>query len=463
METNDIPDTEVSDWVPMTNPVHLAVLGKAGEELGELISAKDRCMIQGLDGIDPDSGKMNLDWLTDEVADVEAMLMHIKLRFNLNHYAISERRERKYAYKGKWFDKLQRDLDRNIAALKGGDAHKCLAIQYSDRMLCEPCHLAWDTNDIAPPTCPRTQGAIEYVMPIDYPAETLKLMAKQNPKLYIVPFYRELSSIQTKDWEGGKPNNLFLPYLLDYRHRQSPTKVWQDAARGIVSALFPGRELKHVSMPTVVKKATPVISATPKAREPQVIKYMMTVDTHEDVLVQLVKDYPDTLIFPFYTTSAIMPVQIRTMVLRLMRPRLLPPTITPSLGRDEFLGRLRSAVRHTLTDPPFMIVQPDAQFIEVTPPWDLPSKPAEVPETVEWYVGAYIGFNRMRFQYTNHRGVKSQREVRPIKVWFGSTPYHPINSALLKAYDYDRQGERDFEMGQMREVHYIGASENTGG
>ena len=30
----------------------------------------------------------------------------------------------------------------------------CHAIQYSDRMECSVCHLAWDTNDPAPPRCP---------------------------------------------------------------------------------------------------------------------------------------------------------------------------------------------------------------------------------------------------------------------------------------------------------------------
>jgi len=30
----------------------------------------------------------------------------------------------------------------------------CGAIQFSDRMNCAVCHLAWDTNDADPPTCP---------------------------------------------------------------------------------------------------------------------------------------------------------------------------------------------------------------------------------------------------------------------------------------------------------------------
>jgi hypothetical protein len=368
METNDIPNTEVSDWVPMTNPVHLAVLGKAGEELGELISAKDRCIIQGLDGIDPDSGKVNRDWLTDEVADVAAMLLHIARRFNLDSYAIEERKQRKYVYKGKWFDKLQRDLDANVADIKSLFS-KCLAIQYSDTTVCSACHLMWDTNDTAPPACPRMetkkrlQREINYVMLLDYPVETIKLMAEQNPNLYIVPFYIRMYGAMGKTsgamedvdtW--GNIRNVFKPQLLDMS-KCPPMGSWQDLARPVVENLFSGLgNLKEMRIPPLVQS---------------------------------------------------------------------PPT-----------------------EPP---------------PWELPSKPAEVPETVEWYVGAYdarVGFNRMRFQYTNHLGVKAQREVRPIKVWFGSTPYHPTSRALLKAYDYDRQGERDFEMGQMREVHWVGASEN---
>ena len=30
---------------------------------------------------------------------------------------------------------------------------KCKAVQHSDQMVCEPCRLAWDTNDPHPPEC----------------------------------------------------------------------------------------------------------------------------------------------------------------------------------------------------------------------------------------------------------------------------------------------------------------------
>lgn len=573
METNDIPNTEVSDWVPMSNPVHLAVLGKAGEELGELISAKDRCIIQGLDGIDPDSGKVNRDWLTDEVADVAAMLLHIARRFNLDSHAIEERKQRKYVYKGKWFDKLQRDLDRSIADIKTNMFSKCLAIQYSDTTVCSACNLVWDTNDTAPPTCPRMETKkrlmgdladnshwaplstepVEYVMLLDYPVETIKLMAEQNPNLYIVPFYGRMYGEMGKTsgamedvdtW--GNIRNVFKPQLLDMS-KCPPMGSWQDLARPVVENLLSGLgTLKERRVPPLVQSpptepektvfeymiavdqsrealmqlaqehpdvyimpfhtnlgqdsvpksqlvtrsigdsdeeflselrrlvrkrlvgdkthaqlievVPPVLPATLKAPEPQVIKYMMTVDTAAHDLAQLVKDYPDVYIIPFYTSNFLMPIGWPSSI-KVFKPRRVT-MYSPSLSRDELLDKLRSVVKQIFNDPPFMIVRPDTQFIEVTPPWELPSKPTEVPETVEWYVGAYVGFNRMRFQYTNHLGVKAQREVRPIKVWFGSTPYHPTSRALLKAYDYDRQGERDFEMGQMREVHWVGASEN---
>lgn len=48
--------------------------------------------------------------------------------------------------------------------------------------------------------------------------------------------------------------------------------------------------------------------------------------------------------------------------------------------------------------------------------------------------------------YTNYRGERSTRTFEPIKVWYGSTEYHPEPCLLLKAFDLDKGGERDFKM-----------------
>ena len=67
----------------MIDVVALKHLGKLGEEAGELQSAACRCIIQGIDEKDPGSGKVNREWLEDEIADVlanaELCMAHFKL------------------------------------------------------------------------------------------------------------------------------------------------------------------------------------------------------------------------------------------------------------------------------------------------------------------------------------------------------------------------------------------------
>lgn len=106
MEDDQIPVQAVSEWQPMTDIVGLAVLGKTMEECGELIAAMSRCINQGIDEREPTTGKPNKQWLEDEVADVEAMLAHVKTRFDLDLVRVVRRRDRKYVYKGTWFEKL---------------------------------------------------------------------------------------------------------------------------------------------------------------------------------------------------------------------------------------------------------------------------------------------------------------------------------------------------------------------
>lgn len=52
----------------------MAVLGKLIEECNELAARAARCVIHGLDETDPDTGRLNADELTREVANVLACL-----------------------------------------------------------------------------------------------------------------------------------------------------------------------------------------------------------------------------------------------------------------------------------------------------------------------------------------------------------------------------------------------------
>lgn len=53
---------------------------------------------------------------------------------------------------------------------------------------------------------------------------------------------------------------------------------------------------------------------------------------------------------------------------------------------------------------------------------------------------------KLTADYTNWRGEKSTRFFEPIRVWFGSTDWHPEPCLLLKAFDIEKGGERDFKL-----------------
>lgn len=48
--------------------------------------------------------------------------------------------------------------------------------------------------------------------------------------------------------------------------------------------------------------------------------------------------------------------------------------------------------------------------------------------------------------YTNYRGERALRTVLPIRIWFGSTAWHPDKQWLLEARDLDREVARDFAL-----------------
>ena len=107
MDTKDIKHADPSTWHPTTNPVDLAVIGKMGEELNECGIVSCRIVIQGVSGVNPSTGQPNLEWLKDEVADVQAMLDHTIRHFKLDEKELTERRAAKYHYKAGWYKDLE--------------------------------------------------------------------------------------------------------------------------------------------------------------------------------------------------------------------------------------------------------------------------------------------------------------------------------------------------------------------
>lgn len=95
MEDSEIPKTAYQPWHPITDPQDLKTLGKFGEELGECQAAAMRCLIQGLDGKEPRTGKVNRHWLEDEIADVLTNMDLVVERFNLDADRIRRRKEAK--------------------------------------------------------------------------------------------------------------------------------------------------------------------------------------------------------------------------------------------------------------------------------------------------------------------------------------------------------------------------------
>ena len=104
-----------SPWQPETNPVRLAIYGKWQEELGECNSAIARCLCQGIDECDPETGKPNRQWLSEEIADI---IMGYELaveHFGLDMEFIRARADAKKAHKKEWHKLIRpRRLDENL-------------------------------------------------------------------------------------------------------------------------------------------------------------------------------------------------------------------------------------------------------------------------------------------------------------------------------------------------------------
>ena len=96
-------DYVANPWVPMSDPSDLKAINKLGEECGELSSAISRCTIQGIDEAEPVTGKINRQWLTEELADVIATAQLAIEHFDLDEAFIKARAARKKAILKPWY------------------------------------------------------------------------------------------------------------------------------------------------------------------------------------------------------------------------------------------------------------------------------------------------------------------------------------------------------------------------
>jgi hypothetical protein len=99
-------EVECQPWQPMRDPCDLKHHGKHVEELGELVAALGRAICQGMDAVDPKTGKPNRANIQDESADVEAQLILGRLRFGYDRNVMDRRIERKIAQQRVWHGAL---------------------------------------------------------------------------------------------------------------------------------------------------------------------------------------------------------------------------------------------------------------------------------------------------------------------------------------------------------------------
>lgn len=54
--------------------------------------------------------------------------------------------------------------------------------------------------------------------------------------------------------------------------------------------------------------------------------------------------------------------------------------------------------------------------------------------------------------YSNYRGDRDWRRVRPLRLWWGSTAWHPVDQWLVDVIDEQRGVSRSFALADIEEV-----------
>lgn len=114
METADTW-RDANPWKPMDKSIDLKHMGKLGEELNECASAINRCIIQGIDEPEPTTGKINRQWLKDEMIDVMVNIDLVCEHFGINLFDedATKRYEKKKKYLKQWHGMLDDGTESN--------------------------------------------------------------------------------------------------------------------------------------------------------------------------------------------------------------------------------------------------------------------------------------------------------------------------------------------------------------
>lgn len=93
---------DASPWQGEPSIIKRAILGKLAEELGELQAAIGRCIIQGVNESHPVTDKPNLEWLLEECADVENMILFVRDYTRHDPIAYAARIRKKNSHITQW-------------------------------------------------------------------------------------------------------------------------------------------------------------------------------------------------------------------------------------------------------------------------------------------------------------------------------------------------------------------------
>jgi NTP pyrophosphatase (non-canonical NTP hydrolase) len=98
---------DASPWTGEPSRTRRAILGKLVEELGELNAALGRCIIQGVNEVHPVTKKPNLEWLMEEIADVQNMISFVQEYSSHDREAFHKRMEAKRVHITAWLAQIR--------------------------------------------------------------------------------------------------------------------------------------------------------------------------------------------------------------------------------------------------------------------------------------------------------------------------------------------------------------------
>lgn len=126
MNNKDMPaQITMTKWELEADTMTRRRVGKTAEECAELLAVLARISIQGIDAVDPASGKTNRQRMQEEIADVYAQLDECVSKISVDNIAISNRRTEKRRQMLEWEQLYQEHPFPNCELECGGLTNWC--------------------------------------------------------------------------------------------------------------------------------------------------------------------------------------------------------------------------------------------------------------------------------------------------------------------------------------------------